>query len=187
MKSSVWLTGLLTLGLVLSLGCTTMQTWPGYQRSAENEMVVIQESIGGGLEAGTLTPDQTQGFLARLKDIRSDYEALTNKRVYRGEWDNLHGKLNALSGDVRAAKTRPPQFEASANSERIIAIQGKIDDGRNNRRWSSIDEREFQSRLDSIRQDYLRMTEGGRSATYQERDDLARRLNVLDADLSRSR
>jgi hypothetical protein len=63
----------------------------------------------------------------------------------------------------------------------------RLDDGRNNRRWSSTDEREFQSRLDSIRREYLRMTEGGRSSNYEERADISRRLDALEADLNRNR
>ena len=47
-----------------------MQTWPDYERSAENKMVVIQENIGDGLKTGALTPDQAQMFLTTLKGIR---------------------------------------------------------------------------------------------------------------------
>jgi len=174
-------------GLVLSSGCATMQTWPDYERSAENKMVVIQENIGDGLKTGALTPDQAQTHLTTLKGIRTDYEALRNKSVYREEWDNLHRRLDVLGDDVRKAQTRSTRVEAPGNSERIVALQGKIDDGRTNRRWSSTDEREFQSRLDAIRRDYLRMTEGGRSTTYEERDDIARRLDVLETDLNQYR
>jgi len=187
MKRSVLLTVLVMLGLVLSSGCATMQTWPDYDRSAENKMVDIQENIGNGLKTGALTPDQAQMYLTTLKGIRTDYETLRNKSVYREEWDNLHRRLDVLGDDVRKAQTRPTRVEAPGNSERLISLQRMIDDGRTNRRWSSSDEREFQSRLDSIQRDYLRMTEGGRSTTYQERDDIARRLDVLEADLNRYR
>jgi hypothetical protein len=188
MKRAVLLSVLMMSGLVLSSGCATMQTWPNYERSAENKMVVIQENIGDGLKTGALTPDQAQVFLATLKSIRTDYEALRNKSVYREEWDNLHRRLDVLGDDVRKAQTtQPTRLDDPRNGEKIVALQGKIDDGRINRRWSSADEREFQSRLDSIRREYLRVTEGGRSSTYEERDDIARRLDVLEADLSRSR
>ena len=49
------------------------------------------------------------------------------------------------------------------------------------------DEREFQSRLDSIRREYMRMTEGGRYATHEEREDISRRLDELEKDLNRLR
>lgn len=164
-----------------------MQTWPDYERSAENKMVVIQENIGDGLKTGALTPDQAQRFLTRLKDVRTDYEALRDRSVYREEWDNLHGKIDLLADDVKKAQTRPAQFEASGNSGRIIALQEKINDGRSNRRWSVSDEREFQARLDAIRQDYLRLTERGRDSSDQEQDDLARRIDALETDLNRYR
>ena len=48
-----------------------MQTWPTYERSAENKMVVIQEKIGDGLKTGALSPDQSQMFLSTLKGIRT--------------------------------------------------------------------------------------------------------------------
>jgi len=187
MKRSVLLTILVMLALALSSGCATMKTWPDYERSAENKMVVIQENIGDGLKTGALTPDQAQRFLTTLKGIRTDYEALRNKSVYREEWDNLHKRLDVLGEDVRKAQTLSTRIEAPGSSERIVALQGKIDDGRINRRWSSTDEQGFQSRLDSIRRDYLRMTEGGRSTTYQERDDIARKLDSLETDLNRYR
>jgi len=47
--------------------------------------------------------------------------------------------------------------------------------------------REFQSRLDSIRRDYLRMTEGGRYTTADERADVSLRLDSLERDLNRFR
>ena len=187
MKRSVLLIILAMSGLVLSSGCTTMQKWPDYERSAENKMVVIQENIGDGLKTGALTPDQAQTFLTTLKGIRTDYEALRNRSVYREEWDNLNRRLEVLDDDVRKAQTRSTRIETPRENERFIAIQMQIDDGRTNRRWSSTDEREFQSRLDSIRRDYSRMTEGGRSTTYEERDDIARRLDGLETDLNRYR
>jgi len=49
MKRSMLLTVLVMLGPVLYSGCATMQTWPDYERSAENKMKVIQEVIDVGL------------------------------------------------------------------------------------------------------------------------------------------
>jgi len=51
----------------------------------------------------------------------------------------------------------------------------------------STEGREFQSRLDSIRRDYLRMTEGGRQPTSEERADISLRLDSLEKDLNRFR
>jgi hypothetical protein len=178
---------LLIFGLVLFSGCATVQTWPDYERNAENKMVVIQEKIGDGLKTGALTPDQSQTFLSRLKGIRTDYEVLREKRVYREEWESLLGRLNALGDDINAAMARPARVEEPRNGDRIVELQRRIDDGRINRRWSLTEERDYQSRLDSIRRDYLRMTEGGRYSTHDEREDISRRLDSLETDLNRYR
>jgi len=187
MKKLTFLSVLLIIGSALSVGCAAMHTWPDYERSAESKMVVIQENIGDGLKTGALTPDQAQMFLTTLKGIRTDYEALRNKSVYREEWDNLHNRLDVLGEEVRKAQTRPTRIEEPRNGERIIALQGKIDDGRINRRWSLADEREFQSRLDSIRREYFQMTEGGKSTADEERSDISRRLDSLETDINRYR
>jgi hypothetical protein len=175
--------------LALSPGCATMpQTWPDYERSAENKIVVIQEKIGDGLKTGTLSPDQSQMFLTTLKGIQTDYTQLRDKRVYRDEWDKLDGRLDALGGEInRALVRRPARIEEPMNADRIVALQRGIDDGRISGRVPSSEGREFQSRLDSIRREYLRMTEGGRSTTYDERADVSRRLDSLERDLDRFR
>jgi hypothetical protein len=41
--------------------------------------------------------------------------------------------------------------------------------------------------LDSIRREYLRMTEAGRSTTSEERTDISRRLDSLETDMNRYR
>ena len=66
MNNASLLTVCVALGLVVSAGCATMQTWPDYERSAENKMVVIQEDIGDGLKTGSLSPDQAQVFLSSI-------------------------------------------------------------------------------------------------------------------------
>ena len=53
-------------------------------------------------------------------------------------------------------------------------------DGGINGRFPMIEEREFQSRLVSIRREYLRMTEGGRYTTHEERAGISRGLDFLD-------
>ena len=188
MKNAISLTVLMAFVLALFSGCATMpQTWPDNQRSAENKMVVIQEEIGDGLKTGALTPDQSQMFLTTLKGIRTDYEALRDKVVSRDEWDNLHGRLDMLGDEINRALGRYARTESPRNGDRIVTLQGRIDDGRINGRFPLTEVREFQSRLDAIRGDYLRMTEGGRYATRDERTDISRRLDLLEADINRSR
>jgi hypothetical protein len=188
MKNAILSTVLLVFVLALVSGCATMpQTWPDYERSAESKMVVIQEKIGDGLTTGALTPDQSQMFLTTLKGIRTDYTKLRDKRVYRDEWDRLNGRLDALGEEINRAYARPARIEEPRNGDRIVAFQRRIDDGRISGRLPQTEGEEFQSRLDSIRRDYLRMTEGGRSTTYEERADISRRLDSLETDLNRFR
>jgi len=188
MKNAILLTVLVIFVLALFSSCATMpQTWPDYERSAENKMVVIQEKIGDGLKTGALTPDQSQTFLTTLKGIRTDYTELRDKRVYHDEWDRLHGRLDALGEEINRALARPARIEEPRNADRIVALQRRIDDGKISGRLPLTEGREFQSRLDSIRRDYLRMTEGGRYSTPEERADISLRLDSLEKDLNRFR
>lgn len=175
-------------GLALFSGCAIMpQTWPGNERRTENRMVVIQEKIGEGLQAGTISLDESQMFLTTLKDIRTDYANLRDKTVYRGEWDKIFVRLNKLEGDVDRALSGPARVEGPRNGDRIITLQRQINDGRITRRLPIYEEQEFQSRLDSIRREYLRMTENGRYPSNLERTDVSRRLDLLAKDLDRFR
>ena len=187
MKKFIFMAVLMVFGLALFSGCATTQTWPDYERNAENKMVVIKEKIGDGLKTGALTPDQSQMFLTRLKFIRTDYTALRERRVYREEWDSLIGRLDALGDEINRALGRTTRIEEPRNGDRIVSLQRRIDDGRINGRLPLTEGREFQYRLDSIRSDYLRMTEGGRYATNEERADISRRLDSLETDLNRYR
>jgi hypothetical protein len=191
MKKAILLTVLMAFGLALLSGCVTMpQRWPDQERIAENKMVVIQERIGDGLKTNALSPDQSQMYLTTLKGIRTDYTALRDKEVTRDEWDRLNGRLDALGEEINRALTRPAtpaRIEEPRNADRIVAVQKRIDDGRTSGRLSSTDGIAYQERLDSIRRDYLRMTEGGRYATNEERTDISRRLDSLETDLNRFR
>jgi len=188
MKNARFLTVLMVFVSALFSGCATMpHTWPDYARGAENKLVVIQEKIGGGLKTGALSPDQTQMFLTTLKGIRTDYEVLRDKRVYRDEWDSLNVRLDALGDEINRAYARPARIEEPRNGDRIVALQRIIDDGRSSGRLPLTEEREYQTRLDSIRRDYLRMTEGGRYSTSDERADISRRLYSLETDINRYR
>ena len=189
MKKAVYVTALMVFGLALFSGCISMQTWPDYQRSAENKLVVIQQKIGDGLKTGALSPDQSQMFLTTLKGIQTDYAALRDRSVYQDDWDRLNGRLDALGQeiDTALALARPARIEEPRNGDRIITLQRRLDDGRTSGRLPSSEGREFQSRLDSIRSDYMRLTEGGRYTTREEGADISRRLDSLEADLNRFR
>ena len=187
MKTAISTTALMFLVFTLLSGCATApQTWPDYERNAENKMVVIQEKIGDGLKTGTLTPDQSQMYLTTLKGIRTDYTNLRDKRVYRDDWGRLNARLDALGEDINRGHARPARIEEPRNGERIVTLQRRIDDGRISKRLPSTEEREYQSRLDSIRREYMRMTEAGRNTTYEERADISRRLDSLETELNRS-
>jgi len=187
MKKFAFLTVLVVLGAALFWGCASMQTWPDYERNAENKMVVIQEKIGEGLKTGALTPDQSQMFLTTLKGIRTDYAELRDRRVYRDEWESLHGRLDVLGEEINRALARTARTEEPRSGDRIVELQRRIDDRRLNGRLPATEGREFQSRLDSIRREYLRMTEGGRYASHEERSDVSRRLDSLEMDINRFR
>jgi len=188
MKKTILLAVLMVFGLALLSGCATMpRTWPDYERSAENKMVVIQEKIGDGLKTGALSPDQSQMFLTTLKGIRTDYTPLRDKDVSRDEWDRIIGRLDALDGEINRALARPARIEEPRNADRIVALQRRIDEGRTSGRLSRTEGRDFQSRLDSIRREYLRMTEEGKPTAYEDRADISRRLDSLEMDLNRLR
>jgi hypothetical protein len=187
MKKVIFMAVLMVFGLALFSGCATMQTWPDYERNAENKMVVIQEKIGDGLKTGALSPDQSQMFLTTLKGIRTDYKELRDRRVYRDEWDSLLGRLDALGDEINRALARTTRIEEPRNADRIVSLQRRIDDGRIYGRLPLTEGREFQSRLDSIRREYMRMTEEGRYTTHEERTDISRRLDSLETDLNRFR
>ena len=185
MKKVILLSVLAVFGLAFFSGCVSMQTWPDNERSAENKMVIIQEKIGDGLKTGTLTPDQSQAFLTTLKNIRTDYTALKDRMVYREEWDSILGRLDTLRDEINRALGQTARMETPRNGDRIVSLQGRIDNGRISGRLPIMEGREFQSRLDSIRRDYLRMTEGGRYSTHEERSDISRRLDSLETELNR--
>ena len=175
-------------GLAVLSGCVTKpQSWPDNERNAENQMVVIQKKIGEGLQTGTLSPDESQVFLTTLKGIRTDYANLMDKKVYRDEWDRIFVRLDSLEEDVDRAITHPARIEGPENGNRILTLQGRIDDGRVSRRLPAREEREFQSRLDSIRREHLRMTEDGRNPSHEESRDISQRLDLLERDLDRFR
>lgn len=187
MKKLILMAVAMAFGVAMFSGCATMHTWPDDERSAENKMVVIQEKIGNGLKTGALSPDQSQMFLSKLKSIRTDYEGLRDKMVYRDNWKNLHERLDVLGEEIDRELVRTPRTEDPRSGDRIITLQKRIDDGKISERLPLSERADFQTRLDSIRRDYLRMTEEGRYATIEERADISRRLDSLETDLNRFR
>jgi len=134
-----------------------------------------------------LTPDQSQMYLTTLKSIRTDYAELRDKRGSREDWESLDRRLDVLGEEINRAQVRTTRIEEPGNGDRIVTLQRRIDDGRISKRLPLTEGREFQARLDSIRNDYFRITEGVRTATYEERADISRRLDSLEADLNRFR
>jgi hypothetical protein len=80
---------------------------------------------------------------------------------------------------------QPSGNEETRNEDRIAALQRKIDTGRISGRLPSTEGRELQYRLDSIQRDYLQITEGGRSITYEQNTDISRSLDSLEMELNR--
>lgn len=188
MKNLAFLKVFVIFGLGLLVGCATIQTWPDNERSAENKMVVIQEQIGDGLKTGALSPDQSQSFLTKLKVIQTDYTELRDQKVSRDKWETILARLDALGEEISRASARTTtRIEEPRNGDRIVGLQRRIDDGRINGRLPQEEGRDFQGRLDAIRSDYLRITDGGRYATPEERIDISRRLDLLETDLNRYR
>lgn len=186
MKQLILLSVFMVFGIAFISGCATLpQTWPDNERNAEAKMVIIQEKIGAGLKTGALTPDQSQMFLTSLKGIRTDYTNLRDRRVYRDEWNRIFERLDTLEEEINRAVIRPTSTVEPRNGNRIIALQKRIDDGRVSRRLPSIQEQEFQSRLDSIRREYLRVTQDAGYPTHEESADVSRRLDLLETDISR--
>ena len=79
-RKVIFMSVLMVFGLALFSGCATTQTWPDYQRNAENKMVVIQEKIGDGLKTGALTPDQSQMFLTTIEGYSNRLCAAERKK-----------------------------------------------------------------------------------------------------------
>jgi hypothetical protein len=169
---------------VLSSGCVSMQTWPDSERSAENKMVVIQENIGDGLKTGTLSPDQAQMYLTTLKGIRTDYELLRDKRVSREEWNSLHARLDLLEAEINRKVAGTARIGDPSNGDRITALQGRIDDGRVCGSLPAGDEQLVQTRLDSIRRDYLLTLEELRVPTNEERTVTSCLLDTLETEMN---
>ncbi|MBE0582940.1 MAG: hypothetical protein IH612_04175 [Desulfofustis sp.] len=178
---------LMLMATILISSCASMQTWPADERSAESKMVAIEQRLGEGLQTGILTPDQTQMYLTSLKGIRMDYSELRNKPVYQEQWINLHRRLDMLDDEINRELMRGTGSRTPVYEDRVVTLQRDLDAARIGNRLSPTEEQEFQARLDSLRRDSARLRESGSSTRYQEREDLARRLDALARDLERFR
>ncbi|HMK48549.1 MAG TPA: hypothetical protein VK435_00725 [Thermodesulfovibrionales bacterium] len=183
MKKISFLT-LMVLITVFLTQCAHMQKWPTYERTAEDRMTVIQQKIGDGLKSGALTAEDGKIFLGRLEDVRRDYLSLRDQYVYRDDWKRLLGRLDILEDEVTSAIARPPRIEGSVIEDRLITLQRSIDDARIHRRLTQSEAEGFQGRLDSVRSDYLRLKDSGLLRT-EDRTEIHRRLDLLEADLAR--
>lgn len=174
------------LAVVLAQCATGPHRWPEYERRAEDRLMALQERIGEGLKSGALTPAQAQAHLARLEDLRREYRMLRDKPTYREEWDTFFRRLQLFEDEINRDLVRPARIDVPPPriEDRFIAVQRRIDDARATGRLGPAEGRDYQARLDTIRADYSRMMEG-RPITYEERIDIARRLDLLEADLSR--
>jgi hypothetical protein len=189
MKINTVLTVLVILGLALFSGCAdSMHIWLVHDKSAENKLIAIEERIGDELKTGGLSPDESQVFMTTLKDIRIDCAELRDKNVYQEKWNSLHNKINILKEEIDRARIWTSEIEKPSHLDKIAKIQKNIDNETISGNSPPTGEREFQaSRLDSIRRDYLQMTEGDQPATDEERGDLFQRLDSLAMDISRGR
>lgn len=169
--------------IALLSGCASLQIWQDHEIGTESNMVSIQEKIGSGLADGALTPDQSQGFLTELKIIRTDYNELKGTRSYREQWHVMDARIRSLSNDIDVAIARKNTNTDPQIGDRILILQRKIDDGSIGRRLSQVEEREEQAKLDAIRSDYLRMTDGGGVVTQTQRVEISRRLDSLEMEL----
>jgi len=171
--------------VVILAQCASMpEKWPTHERMAEDRMLVIQRRIGDGLKTGALTPNQAQVLLAKLEDIRRDYSLLRDRPSSRDEWERLLNRLDVLENETDRALAHPTRIETMRVEDRIITLQRRIDHGRVTGRLTRAQGREFQLRLDAIRSDFFRLTED-RFFTQEEREDISRRLDLLERDLSR--
>jgi len=149
-------------------------------------MVAIQEKIGSGLSSGALTPDQSQAFLTKLKIIRTDYNELKGTKAYREQWNIMDERIRALSNEIDVAIARKDSTNGVPQiGDRVLKLQKEIDDGRIGKRLPQEKEREVQAKLDSIRSDYLRMTDGGGVVTQRQRVEISGRLDSLEMELHR--
>ncbi len=197
------LTALLVgLGLVLSAGCASM---PAFERSSETKMIVLQERVEEGQKSGLLSHDQSQMYLAVLKEIRTDYAGMNGRKISRAERETFQGRIDVLEEAINKGLTPPgkdgesndsfwervgrdlgivpgAEYREPTSGERIVKIQQRIDDGRNAGAFSLAQGEDFQARLDYVRSSYLRMMEKD-APQIEEKAVISRLLDTLESDM----
>jgi hypothetical protein len=159
--------------------------WPDDERNVEIMMVSIQQHIGDGLRSGAFTTDQSQKYLRQLKSVRNDYTQLKGKSVLHAHWNDLHKRLDGIEEEMNRTFAMSGKADDDArNAVRIIKLQQDIDNGKKNEHFNQENADIFQTRLDSIRRDYLSNTEEGRSATTKK-IDISSRLDFLTTELNK--
>lgn len=119
-------------------------------------------------------------------ELRNNWERWEREKYWdkRGEDRGIKEREREREErDVRPERER----EGPMIEDRIAGVQRSIDDGKINGLYPGSEGQTYQFRLNAIRGDYLRMTEGGRYITHEERRDISSRLDLLEKDLHRSR
>ena len=161
-----------------------MKTWPDSEIRAENKMVVILDKIGSGENTGALSPDLSRMYLTKLKGILTDYELLRDKKIPWEEWNSLHARLDLLEAEINRKVAGTARIGEPSNGDRITALQKRIDYEKESGRLPGGDEQLFQTRLDSIRRDYLLTVDELRVPTSEERSITSCLLDTLETEMN---
>jgi hypothetical protein len=161
------------------------QMWPDKERRTEDRMFALQQSIGNGLASGELTPNEAQNLLRKLENIRKDYTVLRERRTTQEEWDPLLERLDDLEKEVGTIHAKPSRTGETRIEDRMISVQRRIDEGTSAGRWTRDQGREYQSRLDDIREEL--QPDKDRPITREERTSISGRLDSLERDINADR
>jgi ribosomal protein L19E len=182
---------LLFLGLALLSGCATMSVhvWPEDEKNVEAMIITLSHQVGEGMRTGAITNDKSQMFLRQLKVIRKEAKELRSKKVLHAHWNGLHKRLDAIEEEINLTFAQSGKVDEDARSAvRIVRLQHDIDNAIKEGRLTEAEAQTFQSRLDSNREEYLKMTlDDGTSVTLDEKAAYSRKLDSLTSDLNRFR
>ena len=189
MKKNIKTIILMVVGAALFSGCATMSmhTWPDDEKNVEAMIVTISQQVGEGLRTGAITIDQSQMFLRQLRVMRRESNELSGKDVMHAHWNDLHKRLDMLEEEVNSTFAHSGKVdEDSRSAVRIVKLQQDIDNAIKEERLTQTEAEAFQSRLELIRKDYLRMTENdGTPVTPNEKAELSRKLDSFTTDLNK--
>ena len=169
MKNASFLTVLVVFVVAVFSGCATMpQTWPDYRKACRKQDGCNPgEGWRWAEDRRTLTLIETQMFLTALKGIRTDYDGAERQkclpgrtgtglmedlmRLERRSTERWRGGLQESRSQGMGTGLSHSKGELMREEPAGVCLRRRGED--------------FQSRLDSIRREYLRMTGGGRSTT----------------------